>query len=429
MYPPSWIGWLMWGLVANLYLIGFFQRLAPAVMVNELMREFGLDGALLGNLSAIYFYAYAAMQIPSGLLADGIGPRRLSAGAAMVATAGILLFGLATSLWMAFLGRFLVGASVAIAFVTCMKLAGHWFPTTRFATVTGAALLIGNLGGVLAGVPLTEGIAAFGWRASMVVSALVTFGGAIAIWIIVRDDPSERGYRSHAHASVVKSGSLPPRQALAKVMRERDTWLLFCAGGLSTAPVLVFAGLWGVPYLTQVCGFERSQAAGMTSTMLIAWAIGCPFLGALSDRMGRRKLPYLISTFLTASLWGVFLFVNLPGNLLYPLFAAIGFTSGGLIIGFAFSREANHPGASGAVGGVVNMSVLGAAAILQPVLGSILDRHWNGMIDAGARLYSADAYSAAFFWLFICATISVPAVFLTKETFCRQRIPESFDLS
>lgn len=419
---PAWIGWLMWGLVANLYLIGFFQRVAPAVMVDELMREFSLDGALLGNLSATYFYAYAAMQVPSGLLADAIGPRRLSAGAAMVAAIGILLFGQATSLWTAYFGRFLVGASVAVAFVACMKLAGHWFPTNRFAMVTGVALLFGNLGGVLGGVPLSEAVAAFGWRSAMTASAVVTFGGAVAIWMFVRDDPRERGYRSHAHASVMESGSLPPAKALKSVIAERDTWLLSCAGGFSAAPVLVFAGLWGVPYLTQVYGFERSQAAVLTSTMLVAWAIGGPTLGALSDCLGRRKAPYLAATLLTAVLWGLFLFAGMPRSLLYPLFAAMGFTSGALIIGFAFAREANHPGAAGAVGGIVNMSVMGLSAILQPVLGIILDRRWDGSIVAGARIYSADAYMAAFFWLFVCTALSAVAVILTRETFCRLRI-------
>jgi MFS family permease len=162
------MSWLMWGLVAGFYLFGFFQRVAPAVMVDELMREFHIGGAILGNLSATYFYSYTLMQIPSGLLADGIGPRRLSTMAAFLAGVGTLMFGLANHLWMAYAGRLLVGASVGVAFVTCMKLAGHWFPPNRFATVTGVALLLGNFGGVLAGVPLSEAISAFGWRASMV---------------------------------------------------------------------------------------------------------------------------------------------------------------------------------------------------------------------------------------------------------------------
>jgi len=101
--------------------------------------------------------------------------------------------------------------------------------------------------------------------------------------------------------------------------------------------------------------------------------------------------------------------------------AAIGFTSGGLIIGYAHSREANHPGAAGAVAGVVNMGPLGLAAVLQPALGSILDRHWDGLLVNGARVYGATAYSAAFLWLFLSSCLSVAAVYFTRETYCRVR--------
>ncbi len=413
---------MMWGLVAGFYMIGFFQRIAPAVMVDELMREFHIGGALLGNLSATYFYSYAAMQIPSGLLADGIGPRRLSAAAACLAAVGTLMFGLAESLWMASAGRLLVGASVGVAFVTCMKLAGHWFPPNRFATVTGVALLAGNFGGVLAGVPLSEAVSLFGWRAAMVGSAACTLALAAVVWTVVRDDPGERGFRSFVHASVVENGVLRPMRALRTVASRRETWLLLLAGGLSAAPVLVFAGLWGVPYLTQVRGFDRSHAAALTSTMLIAWAVGGPTLGALSDRLGRRRLPYMASNTATAGLWGLFLFWGgIPRELYFPLFAAIGFTSGAMIIGFAHSREANHPGAAGAVGGVVNMGPIGFAAVLQPLLGSILDRHWDGLLVDGARIYDAGAYSAAFQWLFLSSVLSVAAVYFTRETGCRTR--------
>jgi len=416
------MSWLMWGLVGGFYLFGFFQRVAPAVMVDELMREFGIGGTLLGNLSATYFFSYTAMQIPSGLLADGIGPRRLSASAALLAAIGTLMFGLADRLWVAFAGRLLVGAAVGVAFVTCMKLAGHWFPPNRFATVTGVSLLLGNLGGVLAGVPLAEAVRLFGWRASMVASAACAFALAAAIWTIVRDDPKDRGFRSFLHASVVENGSLPPLRALRIVSARRETWLLLAAGGLSAAPVLVFAGLWGVPYLTQVHGFGRGQAAALTSTMLLAWAVGAPTLGGLSDSLRRRKLPYLAANLACATLWGMFLFWNgLPRIALYPLFAAIGFASGAMIIGFAQSREANHPGASGAASGVVNMGPLGFTAVLQPLLGSILDRHWNGLLVNGARIYDAAAYSAAFSWLFLCSCLSVAAVYFTRETWCRVR--------
>jgi MFS family permease len=156
--------------------------------------------------------------------------------------------------------------------------------------------------------------------------------------------------------------------------------------------------------------------------MLLGFAIGGPLLGALSDRMGRRKLPYLGATLVHALGWLIFLLVDdLSAGALTLLFAAIGFSAGGLIIGFAFSREVNHPGAAGTVGGVVNMAVLGFAAIQQSAMGWILDRNWQGALIEGARIYDAAAYHAAFLWLAISAVGAVVFVTLTRETYCRLR--------
>ncbi len=419
--PPAWLAWLTWGLLAGLYSIGFFQRVAPAVMVDELMHDFSIAATLLGSLSAIYFYTYAAMQIPSGLLVDAVGPRRVGTAAAVAAAIGIILFALADRLWIATLGRALVGASVAVAFVACMKLAGHWFPANRFATVTGVALLIGNLGGILAGVPLSEAVTGIGWRMAMLISAGATLLLAAAVWLWVRDDPCERGYASHAHPEALNR-AMSPQRSLKLVLSERDTWLLFFAGGLVASPVLTFAGLWGVPYLVHVHGLERSHAAVFTMIMLLGFAIGGPLLGALSDRMGRRKLPYLGATLVHALCWVSFLVIDrLPVTALYGLFAAIGLSAGSLIIGFAFAREVNHPGAAGTAGGVVNMAVLGFAAIQQSAMGWTLDRNWQDTMIGGARIYDAAAYHAAFLWLAISALGAVLAVTLTRETYCRLR--------
>ncbi len=197
----------------------------------------------------------------------------------------------------------------------------------------------------------------------MMASAGVTLVLAACVWLWVRNDPSERGYASHAHPEALNNSGISPRHSLKLVVSERDTWLLFFAGGLLAAPVLTFAGLWGVPYLVQVYGLERSHAAVFTTTMLLGFAVGGPLLGALSDRIGRRKLRYLGATLVHAFAWVLFLLIDdLSVSALYLLFAVIGFSAGGLIIGFAFSREVNHPGAAGTVGGVVNMALKRCAA-------------------------------------------------------------------
>lgn len=420
--PPAALAWLTWGLVAALFFAGFFQRVAPAVMVGELMREFSIAAALLGTLSATYFYAEACMQVISGMLADARGPRWLAAVAAVTGSGGILLFASADSLGQAMLGRGLMGASFGVAFVAAMKLAGHWFPANRFATVTGVSLLIGNIGGILAGVPLAEAVAAIGWRASLMASAAVTLALGGAIWLWVRDDPGERGYASHAHPHAL-NGGMPLGASLKSVVSRRETWLLFFAAGLLAAPVLTFAGLWGVPYLTQVHGMARSQAASLTAAMFLGYALGGPLLGALSDRIGLRRLPYACAAAASAGGWAALLAVpEMPLPARYALLAFTGFAAGGIIIGFAFAREANHPGAGGTVGGVVNTSVLALTAILQSALGWLLDRGWHGGMAEGARIYDAGAYRSAFLWLALSACGAVLCLALTRETHCRLRL-------
>ncbi|MEJ2168611.1 MAG: MFS transporter, partial [Desulfobacterales bacterium] len=134
------LAWTIWGFGALFYLMGFFQRVAPAVMTGELMHDFHISAAALGNLSAFYYYSYVAMQIPTGILADNWGPRRLLTTGAFVAATGILLFALAPNIFWANLGRFLIGGSVAVAWVSTLKLAGAWFPPKYFAMLSGIAL-------------------------------------------------------------------------------------------------------------------------------------------------------------------------------------------------------------------------------------------------------------------------------------------------
>jgi hypothetical protein len=139
--------------------------------------------------------------------------------------------------------------------------------------------------------------------------------------------------------------------------------------------------------------------------------------------MGRRRRPYLGAAIVGFLGWTAFLVLpDMPALARYLLFAVIGFSAGGLIIGFAFAREVNHPGAAGTVGGVVNTSVLGIAAILQSALGWILDRHWQGDMAEGARVYDAAAYDAAFVWLAVSALGAIVSVALTRETHCRMRL-------
>ena len=422
-YPPLRLAWMIWGLGAALYLIGFYQRVAPGVMTSELMSDFGLTAASLGNLSAFYFYSYVAMQVPTGLLADHWGPRRLLASGATIAGLGTLLFAMAPDALWANLGRLLIGGSVAVAFVGMLKLAGHWLPPKQYSLASGMALFCGVVGAVFAGVPLRLLVDAFGWRPVMLVSAGVAFLVAFGIWLLVRDDPTEKGYASHAleHEAPSAENGRGVMAGIRAVLGYRNTWLLYFVPGAGVGSVLTFAGLWGVPFLTTHYGLEKTSAAAICSALLVSWAVGGPVFGWLSDHLGHRKPLYLLGCVVQLAAWGVVILVPaLPVWLLVALLVLIGFFTGNMIIGFAFARESAPPRLAGTASGLVNMGVMIGPMLLQPAVGWVLDRSWSGEMENGARLYGLQAYQNGFSLMLGWLTLALVLMLFTRETHCKQ---------
>lgn len=423
-HPPLYLATGVWGLGAALYLIGFYQRVAPAVMTAELMRDFGIGAAALGNLSALYFYSYVAMQIPTGVLLDSWGARRLLTLGALVAGIGSLVFALAPSLFWAGLGRLLIGGSVAVAWVGMLKISTHWFPVRLFGFVSGMGLFCGIIGGVVGGIPLRVLIDAFGWRIVMAVTAAVTLIVAAATWMVLRDDPIHKGYRSFiAGAPAAGAGTLASAvSGIVEVLRYPNVRLLFLIPGGIVGCVLTFSGLWGVPYLTTHYDMPQTRAAGFASILLVSWALGGPAFGAVSDRLCRRKLPYVIGGSIALAGWSLLLFAApIPNWLLLPLVMTTGFASGCIIISFGFAKESVPPDKVGTVSGLVNMGVILGPTVLQPIVGVILDRNWDGTLLSGVRIYDLQAYQRGFVPMILWAAAAMVLLLFTRETHCLQR--------
>jgi MFS family permease len=420
--PPLRAAWAVWGLGASFYLMAFFQRVAPAVMTDALMREFAIGAAALGNLSALYFYSYVAMQLPTGIIADRWGPRRLLSLGALVAASGTLIFALAPGFALVGLGRFLVGGSVAVAFVGCLQLANNWFPPRFYGLVAGMALFVGIIGAACAGPPLRLCVGAFGWRPTIMVSGLVTVAIAAAIWYLVRDFPHEKGFADPAPPPVgdTPDQRLPILAGIGAVLRFPNTLLLFLIPGGVVGPVLAFSGLWGVPFLVTHYGLAPTRAAALGTTLLVAWAVGGPILGWLSDRTGRRKPLYIAGCAVALACWCLLVYVpGLPLAVLTVLLVVIGLSSGCMIISFAFVKESVPAHLAGTVTGLTNMGVMMGPMLLQPAIGWMLDRHWQGTLAEGIRVYALDAYRAGFGLMIAWAALSVILLVFTRETHCR----------
>ena len=421
-YPPASVAWLIWGLGAGFFLLGFFHRVAPAVLHRELSLDFGLSAATLGSLSALYFYSYAAMQVPTGLLVDRLGPRRLLLGGLLVSTLGALIFAFAPDLIWAGIGRFLIGGSVSVAFVCTLKLATHWLPAHRFSMAIGLLLVAGMSGAVFAGVPLQFASGMFGWRAVTVAAAGVGLLLGLVVWLMVRDDPAERNYDSYVNVHVQSGRWSVEWQKLTAVFGYRNTCLLAIAPGGIVGSVLTFAGLWGMPFLTDVYGLSPAGAATLCSVLMLAMAFSGPLFALLSERVARRRTPYLVGTVLALGSWAVALLVpELPLWLLVSALVSAGFFSGAMILGFTQAKESVPLVLAGTVSGVVNMGVMCGPMLLQPLIGWLLDRFWRGMTGTdGLRVYHFDNYRVGFLLMLVWLAIAVVSICHTRETRCEQ---------
>lgn len=385
------MAWLIWGLGATLFCYGFFQRVAPSVMIDPLMRDFAVSGAVLGNLSAFYFYAYASLQIPVGLMVDRWGPRRMLAFGATLCALGTLVFATAESLLVAYAARLMVGAGAGCSFVGTLKLATNWFPASRFAQLTGLTMMAGMIGGIGGQAPLAALVELAGWRGALLGSGALGLALALSIWLIVRDSPN--GTNTEAAASDTAKSLL---KGLGEVFSLPRNWMICLVGASMTAPMLSFAGLWGVAWLMQTGGMARAEAAATTSLLLIGWAAGSPLAGYVSDRLGRRKLPLLLGALLGLACLSALLYLRPGGPFAALLFLLAGVGLGAMAICFAMMREINPAENTGAAYGFLNGCVVGTGAIFQPLIGALLDSGWDGKEIDGARLYSEATYETAF---------------------------------
>jgi len=419
VYPPLRLALLVWGLGILFYCLGFYQRVAPAVMTAELMAAFGVTAAGLGNLSAAYYYCYVAMQIPTGILVDFWGPRRVLAGGGVMAAMGTFVFSLSTTLFWANIGRALIGGAVAVGFVAALKLAVHWFSPRVFATTTGVALFCGVLGAMTAGVPLRIQIDEFGWRSSIFAAGVLHLLLAGATWMLVRDDPSAKGHKSYSSlpSSLPRPNrSYPAFQGIRQVLRFRNTWLLTLAPGGLVGSILSFAGLWGVPFLEVRFDLSAVSAAAVCSLMMVCWAAGGTILGRISDRTGRKKTLYLLCCLFGTASWAVMIFwPGLALSAFIGLSALAGFATGGMTIGFAFIKESFPPSLEGTVMGVYNTGMMVGTPILQPLIGWTLDLTWTGGTAEGIRIYTLASYQAGFSVMLLWCVLSCFFIGFSRE--------------
>ncbi|NWG87842.1 MAG: MFS transporter [Hydrogenophilaceae bacterium] len=286
------VRWTVYALLVVSYMLVYFHRMAPGVVAADLMQAFHTTGAQLGSLAAMYYYVYTAMQLPSGILADTLGPRISVTVGAVVAGVGSILFGLAPDLATASAGRFLVGLGVSVVFVGLMRSNTVWFSERRYGLVSGLTLFLGNLGSILAAGPLAALLLWFSWRNVFVAAGLASLLLALLTFLFVRNRPEDAGFPSVRAMAGEAEHALSERHwwhDLKAVLGNRKVWPGFWVNFGVTGSLFAFAGLWGVPLMRDLFGLTRGEASLYTTAALAGFAVGTFFMGWLSDRLHRRR--------------------------------------------------------------------------------------------------------------------------------------------
>lgn len=411
--------WTAFSIVALSYMLSFFHRFAPATIAADLQADFHASSAELGGLAASYFYVYMVMQIPTGILADTLGPRRVVAIGAVIAGIGSLLFGLADTLIVASLGRLLVGLGVSVTFISLLKLNAVWFHDRHFATMTGVTVLIGNAGSLLAAAPLTWALGFASWRTVFVFVGGFSLVMALLSWWLVHDHPGKAGLPSLRELDGKAAHPLHKGhwyRGLLTVLGNRATWPgLWVNTGLAGS-LFAFVGLWAVPFLRDVYGMSRAAATDHTSLMLAGFALGGFFMGTISDRLGRRKPVMFVAALAYFLCWLPLLFgIHMSSLFSHALFFMMGLFAPAFILTWACAKEVNPHALSGMATSVVNIGAFLGAAILQPLVGWLIDIAHAGRMSAVLTLSD---YQAGIAVMAGFALMGLIAVLFIRETYC-----------
>ena len=403
---PSLLPWLIWTLSALFVVFNYVQQVVPNIIAVDLSHAFNATESTLGNIAASYFYAYAILQIPVGLIVDRYGTRWPLVIAILAAGLGTLVFSWAHSSGSAQIARLIMGASAAFSFIGCLKLVEEWFPPSKFSTFAGMTNTSGMIGAA-SGAPVAVLVNAIGWRA-----AVTWMGGAelilaVLVFLIVRD----RTTATSQPTNETSSGGM------FAVLRNPQVWINAIYATSISLVFVAFGGLWGTSYIEKVYDLSAVAAAGTGSLLFLGGIAGSLFFGWYSDYLRRRKPPMVFAgggALATMACLMYFPGIPLAGFKL-GLFL-VGFFSSANIISYAVARDL-YPKLAGLSIGFLSTCYFAGSAASQPLVGMLLE-HSNPSSQrvAGLASLTAGDYRFALSPLVIFMVVGLIASLLFKET-------------
>jgi MFS family permease len=395
-----------WLLAAVYYFYQYMLRSAPAVMMPQLSEAFGLSALGVAAMVGLFYYGYSPFSLVAGIAIDRLGPKNVIPVGAATVGIGALLFATGNQAT-ANVGRFLQGAGGAFALIGAVTIASRSFSPARAATLIGATQMFGMAGGSagqsIVGPMIAGGLA---WNHFWIGMGVVGLVISVVLFFLLPQDVQT------AQSDWLKSAA----GALGTVFKNPQSILCGLIAGLLFIPTTIFDMIWGVRFLQEAHGFDYASAVMRSSTVPLGWIIGCPLLGFLSDRLGRRK-PVIVggaSVLLVCLIWVLYGRTDVFPPYVVGLVAGLG--SGAAMLPYTVIKEANPPEVGGTATGVVNFLNFTFSALLGPVFGWILLK-----VSGGASEMTLEHYQTGFEPLLYGVAIAIVLTFLLKETGPRVR--------
>ncbi|MBS0290502.1 MAG: MFS transporter [Proteobacteria bacterium] len=397
-------GWTMWLIGASFYAYEFIHRVVPSILTDELRSSLNINAHQLGLIGAMYFYAYAAFQLPAGIMVDRYGAKRILVIASLVLTLGSFLFTTTSSSFVAQFSRFMIGAGSAFAFVGCLKIGGQWLPTRSFPLVVGLTNFLGTLGALSGGKPLAALIQIYGWQHVMM---LVSYAGlfiTLVIWIFLQD-------KTKATVDSNETTSVSLFAGLKVVMRCRQSWLIAFYSALLVAPIVALPEMWGVEYLKISYELSATQASDITHTIFIGTAVGGALIGWAMSLIQDKFRFMILASIGALILLTLFLYWNhISSSNLYALLFCYGILTANMLLSFTLITKLHPHWAQGAAIGFINMVIMASGGLIQHGIGWLL--HFLRMQHEDIALI--EDYHIAFSILPVCLLIAIILVFFMK---------------
>jgi MFS family permease len=391
-----------WLITAVYYFYQYTLRSAPAVMIPQLSEAFGISAVAVASMAGLFYYGYSPFSLVAGVALDQLGARRVVPLGAAAVGVGALLFATGQS-ELASLGRLLQGAGGVFALVGAVYIATTSFPAARAATLIGATQMFGMAGGsagqFVVGPVIGGGLP---WQRFWIVMGI---GGLAMSVLLILLLPS------HQPGAKDKDWLRGALRAMGVVFRNPQSLLCGVIAGLIFIPTTIFDMTWGVRYLQEGRGFDYGTAVLRSATVPLGWMIGCPLLGWMSDRLGRRK-PVIVggaALLLACLAWILFGPADVLPAYVVGLTAGIG--SGAAMLPYTVIKEANPPQMSGTATGVINFVNFTFSALLGPVFARLL-----AAVSGGAPSMSLEHYQTAFEPLLYGVALAIGLTLLLKET-------------